>query len=77
MRTRLFLAMVMLAAACSRSRTDVKPVASLPSTPEAAVALQPLRAHWEERRQDPVALESYLKRFPEDGAAPLVKVYLA
>lgn len=55
----------------------MKPVASLPSTPDAAHALAPLRAGWEARKQDRVALEGYLKRFPDDGATPLVKVYLA
>jgi hypothetical protein len=55
----------------------VKPVASLPSTSEAAHALEPLRVAWDARKQDRAALEAYLKRFPDDGAVPLVKVYLA
>lgn len=65
------------ALACSRSSGDVKPVASLPSTPESANALAPLRAAWDARKQDRGALESFLRRFPDDGAVPLVKVYLA
>jgi hypothetical protein len=79
-RTRFLLAstlLVALAIACSRSSGDVKPVASLPSTSDAARALRPLRDAWDARKQDPTALEAYLKRFPDDGAAPLVKVYLA
>lgn len=55
----------------------MKPIASLPSTPEAAHALAPLRTSWESRTQDRGALEAYLRRFPDDGAASLVKVYLA
>lgn len=77
MRARGFLAVFLLALACSRSGADSKPVATLPSTPEAAAAFAPLRAEWEARRLDRAALQAFLERFPDDGAAPLAKVYLA
>lgn len=65
------------AVACSRSTKTAPPVASLASRPEAARAFQPLREAWEGRRLDKEQLQSFLRRFPDDGLAPLVKVYLA
>jgi len=63
--------------ACSRSAAQRAPVATLPSTPEATAALGPLHDQWAERRLDRGALVDYLKRYPDDGAVPLVMVYLA
>ncbi len=77
MRARGFLAVLLLAVACSRTGANKNPVATLASTPEAAAAFAPLRAEWEARRLDRGALEAFLRRYPGDGAAPLAKVYLA
>lgn len=74
---RGLLSVILLAVACSRGGGGERPVASLASSPEAALALAPLRAEWDARKLDRGALEAFLQRFPEDGAAPLVKIYLA
>src|SRR3954471_16681391 len=68
----------MVGIACSRSgrRTD-RPVASLATSPEAGVAFARIRDQWHDRRPDRETLDNFVKRFPDDGATPLVKVYLA
>ncbi len=65
------------ASACARSARKAQPVAALSTTPEAAADFAPLREAWQERKLDRAALETFLARHPQDGAAPLVKVYLA
>src|SRR5699024_2759374 len=65
------------AVACSRSARLVKPVPTLPSTPDAAEAFARVRATWEARTADPEPALDFIRRFPTDGAAPLAKVYLA
>ncbi len=75
---RRALAVLIVLAACSRSarRTD-RPVATLSTSPEAAVAFAKIREQWHDRRPDREVLMDYVKRWPDDGATPLVKVYLA
>lgn len=70
-------ALVAQLAGCSGRGAGTLPTAALSSTPEAEAAFAPLRARWSERRQDRAALEAFVARFPDDGAAPLAKVYLA
>lgn len=65
------------ASACSRVARTPRPVAALPSTPEAAAAHAVIRAQWEANKPDVASLEDYLTRFPKDGAATEVKLYLA
>lgn len=63
--------------ACSRSARDARPTATLASTPEAAAAFVQLHEKWEQRKADVAQASDFLRRFPNDGAAPLAKVYLA
>lgn len=70
-------ALALGAAACSRSARKARPVASLAATPEAATELASLREAWQARRLDRAAIERFIARHPDDGAAPLAKVYLA
>ena len=63
--------------ACSRSARDVKPAATLASSPEAAGAFAQVHEKWEARKLDGPSASDFLRRFPNDGAAPLAKVYLA
>lgn len=63
--------------ACARTVKKPDPVATLATRPEAAAAFAPLREAWESRKLDPAALLAFLRRFPDDGLAPLAKVYLA
>lgn len=72
----LFL-FVALGVACSRASRQPKPAATLPSSPEAAAAFAEVRETWELRKLEPATASEFLRRFPNDGAAPLVKVYLA
>ncbi len=62
---------------CARSSKQDRPVAALSRTSAAAAAFEDLRLRWEERRLTRAALDDFLKRFPDDAAAPHVKVYLA
>lgn len=71
------VASVSVGAACSRSARQSKPVATLPTSPDAATAFAELRARWELRKVDQAAAQDFLRRFPNDGAVPLAKVYLA
>jgi hypothetical protein len=63
--------------ACSRSARQAKPVATLSTSPDGANAFAALRAKWELRRLDPASATDFIRRFPNDGAVPLAKVYLA
>ena len=71
------LALVLRAVACSRSARQPKPVATLSTSPDAAAAFAALRARWELRKVDPASARDFIRRFPNDGAVPLAKVYLA
>ena len=79
MRRIAFAILLMLSVglACSRAGREPKPVATLPTSPDAAVAFDELRAKWELGKIEPAAVYDFLRRFPNDGAAPLAKVYLA
>lgn len=76
---RLLLAAFVLGTgfACSRSARRPQPEATLASTPAAAVTFARIRDQWHERRVTKATLEDYIRRYPEDGATPLAKVYLA
>jgi hypothetical protein len=63
--------------ACARSARQVKPVPTLPSSPDAAAAFAELRSKWELRKLDSASVLDFLRRFPNDTAVPLAKVYLA
>jgi hypothetical protein len=63
--------------ACGRGARQATPIASLASRPEAARAFGPLHDQWEQRRLDPAQLAAFVRRFPDDGLVPLVRVYLA
>ncbi|MCL2723860.1 MAG: hypothetical protein FWD69_05425 [Polyangiaceae bacterium] len=63
--------------ACSRAAREPRPAATLATSPDAAAAFAPLWQEWNERKLDAPALENFLRRFPNDGAAPLARVYLA
>lgn len=65
------------AAACSRSGTRARPVATLSNTPQAAAELAILREAWEARKLERSALEAFIARNPHDGGVTLAKVYLA
>jgi hypothetical protein len=66
-----------IASACSRSTKKAQPVASLSTSPQAAVEFQLLHERWAARTLDSKAIEAFLARYPKDGAVPLAKVYLA
>ncbi len=63
--------------ACSRASREALPAATLPTTPEAAVAFAQVREKWELRKLEPEGAIDFLRRFPNDGAVPLAKDYLA
>ena len=63
--------------ACSRSAREPKPVATLATTPAAAEAFALLRAQWDQRKVQVDTALDFLRRFPNDGAAALARVYLA
>src|SRR4051812_36023783 len=71
------VASVSVGVACTRSARQAKPIATLPTSPDAASAFAELRARWELRKADQASATDFLRRFPNDGAAPLAKVYLA
>ena len=76
--TALFLTALLLAAACSRGARQPKPVATLATTPLAAEAFALIHAQWENQQKvQPDAILDFLRRFPNDGAIALAKVYLA
>lgn len=80
MLRRLVLATLLSIAslvACSRSARQPKPVATLSTSPVAANAFAELRAKWELRKADSASASDFVRRFPNDGAVPLAKVYLA
>ena len=79
MRRRLLTLVlsVALGVACSRASRVSRPAATLPSSPEATAAFAEVREQWELRKLEPATASEFLRRFPGDGAAPLVKVYLA
>lgn len=66
-----------LGVACSRSARQPKPAATLSTTPEANAAFTELRERWEQRKLTPELALDFLRRFPNDGAVPAAKVYLA
>lgn len=63
--------------ACSRSARQPKPAATLATSPQAAIVFAEVREQWEQRTLEPRSATAFLRRFPDDGAAPLAKVYLA
>lgn len=63
--------------ACSRTTRNARPTTSLSFTPEAAAAFAPIQEAWRDRRIDPVAVHAFIRRYSDDGAVPLAKVYLA
>ena len=80
MLRRLALAVLVSIAslvACSRSARQAKPVATLSTSPAGAEAFAALRAKWELRKLDPASASDFIRRFPNDGAVPLAKVYLS
>lgn len=80
MLRRLALAVLVSIAslvACSRAARQPKPVATLSTSPAGAEAFAALRAKWELRKLDPASASDFLRRFPNDGAVPLAKVYLS
>ena len=80
MLRRLALAVLLSIAclvACSRSARQAKPVATLSSSPAGAEAFAAVRAKWELRKLDPASVSDFVRRFPNDGAVPLAKVYLS
>ena len=80
MLRRLALAVLVSIAslvACSRSARQPKPVATLSTSPAGAEAFAALRAKWELRKLDPASASDFIRRFPNDGAVPLAKVYLS
>jgi hypothetical protein len=64
-------------AACSRGAKKIEPVASLASSPRSAADFALIREAWESRKLERAPLEEFLAKYPNDGALPLVKVYLA
>ena len=62
---------------CSRSGRLARPTATLSSSPEAALAFAELRDKWDSGHMDAAAPAEFVRRFPNDGAVPLAKVYLA
>jgi len=79
---RLCAALLVLQLGCARDRTQPQPVASLPSSPEAAAAFEAIREAW--RNPDRVApdalrrmIERFLIDYPTDGLVPVASVSLA
>ena len=64
-------------AACSRNAKSAKPVATLSQSPEAAAAYGAIRQDWEQHRLVRGKLLEFIRRFPDDPAATLVKIHLA
>lgn len=63
--------------ACSRSGQRNRPVATLSTSPAAATAFAKLHDRWETGKMDTHAPNEFIRRYPDDGAVPLAKVYLA
>ena len=78
---RLFAASLLVlgvfAPAC-KGTAAVETSPTLPSSPAANADFAALHTQWAERRNvDRTKIQIYLDRYPNDAAAPLVKVYLA
>lgn len=69
--------MIVMSQACSRAVKRAEPVASLSHDPQAAAEMTMLREAWDTHRLERAAVEAFLARHPNDGAAPLAKIYLA
>lgn len=81
-RARLCAVLLILETACARDSAQPQPVASLPSSPEAAAAFEAIREAWRNPdRTAPDALrrmiEHFLIDYPKDGLVPLASVSLA
>jgi hypothetical protein len=76
-RLRKVVLVAAILAACGRTAKMDRPVATLATSPDAAVPFAKIREGWHDRRPDREALMDFVKRYPDDGAAPLAKVYLA
>lgn len=83
MRPRVHVAVLLLAIACStKPANEPRPVATLASTPEAARDFfeikntldDPVETRWTKLRE---LIEPFLQKHPNDGLAPLARVYLA
>src|ERR1019366_5734966 len=73
---------VMAVGACAGGPSTPKPVATLASTPAAAVAFEGIRDGWRDTEHVPpgvlrAELEQFLVQHPHDGLAPLASVLLA
>src|SRR5258708_5140640 len=73
---------VAVAMACSRDRSEARPVALLGASPQAAAAVDAIREAWRESDRVPSQelrgkLERFLARFPNDELAVLARVALA
>ncbi len=64
-------------ASCTHARRSNVPTAPLASSPGAAEAFGRVYEAWEQKRVSEVALTDFLARYPHDGAASLVQLYLA
>ncbi len=67
---------------CTGSRSAPKPVATLASTPQAAVAFDAIREAWRDLDRTAAAalrarIEAFMEQFPTDGLIPLARVALA
>src|SRR5580698_4873860 len=79
---RLCAVLLVLQPACARDSSQPQPVASLPSSPEAAGAFEAIREAWRNPdRVPPDALrrmiEHFLIDYPTDGLVPVASVSLA
>jgi hypothetical protein len=79
---RLCAVLLVLQPGCARDSTQPRPVASLPSSPDAAAAFEAIREAW--RNPDRVApdalrrmIERFLIDYPTDGLVPVASVSLA
>jgi hypothetical protein len=73
---------VLAVGACAGGSSTPKPVATLASTPAAAVAFEGIREGWRDTEHVPpgvlrAELEQFLVQHPHDGLAPLASVLLA
>jgi hypothetical protein len=73
---------VLAVGACAGGSSTPKPVATLASTPAAAVAFEGIREGWRDTEHVPpgvlrAELEQFLVQHPHDGLAPLASVMLA
>ncbi|MDB4940596.1 MAG: hypothetical protein JWP97_130 [Labilithrix sp.] len=78
--SRVVLTVVVAAsagAACGRPSRRADPVATLSSSPDAAQAFARVHDRWEDRKNEPGPILEFLRQYPDDGAAPLARVYLS